>query len=223
LTTFDLTTRRGRLHAHLRYLWDDHAWIRLGFQNAHWISPELVRTNQPWPYQLKWWADRGIKTVLNLRGEPEKAHHVLEADACARYGLTLVDHLVVGSREAPTLEQVLEAKRLFETIEYPALMHCKSGADRAGMMAVLYAHFRLGLPMREAVRRELSLRYGHFRQGLTGVLDYVFERYLEETEGTGEDFLTWIGRADYDHKAVKAQFRASWWGSLLTEKLLRRQ
>ena len=221
-TRFDLTTRRGRFWAYVRFLWDDHAWIRLGFQNAHWVSPELVRTNQPWPYQLKWWADRGIRTVLSLRGEPEAAHHVLEADACARLGLKLVDHLVLGSREAPTLRQVLEAKTLFETIEYPCLMHCKSGADRVGVMSVLYAHFRLGLPMQQAVR-QLSLRYGHFRQGHTGVLDYVFERYLEDAQTSGESFLEWIGRPEYDQAAVKSQFTARWWGTLLTERLLRRE
>jgi len=220
LTRFDLSKPWGRAWAYLRYLWDDHAWLRLGFQNAHWVSPELVRTNQPWPFQLKWWADRGIRTVLNLRGEPEAAHHVLEADACRRLGMTLVDHLVLGSREAPTLEQALEARRIFETIEYPCLMHCKSGADRAGIMAVFYAHFRLGQPMGEAVS-QLSLRYGHFRQGQTGVLDCVFERYLAEADG--EDFLQWIGRPEYDRAAVKSQFTARWWGTLLTDRLLRRE
>jgi protein tyrosine/serine phosphatase len=220
MSRFDLSTPWGRAFAYLRYLWDDHAWIRLSFQNAHWISPELVRTNQPWPYQLKWWADRGIRTVLNLRGEPEAAHHVLEADACRRLGLTLVDHLVFGSRDAPTLEQVVEARRIFETIEYPVLMHCKSGADRAGIMAVLYAHFRLGQPIRQAVG-QLSLRYGHFRQGETGVLDYVFERYLAEAEG--EDLIAWMSRPGYDRETVKSEFTARWWGTLLTERLLRRQ
>jgi protein tyrosine/serine phosphatase len=220
LSRFDLSTPWGRTWAYLRFLWDDHAWLRLGFQNAHWVSPELARANQPWPFQLKWWADRGIKTVLNLRGEPHAAHHVLEADACRRYGLTLIDHLVPGSREAPTLEEVREAKRLFETIEYPCLMHCKSGADRAGVMAVLYAHFRLGQPIRQAMA-QLSLRYGHFRQGHTGVLDYVFERYLEQAEG--QDFLEWVARPEYDRNLVKSEFKARWWGTLLTDRLLRRE
>ncbi len=180
-----------------------------------------MRTNQPWPYQLRWWRDRGIRTVLDLRGEPHKSHHVIEADACERLGLKLVD-LVIFSREAPTLEQVLAARQVFETIEYPCLMHCKSGADRAGVMSVLYAHFRLGMPLREAVR-QLSLRHGHFRQGDTGVLDYVFERYFADTASSGEDLLAWLARPDYDHRRIKADFKSRPWGRLLTETLLRRE
>jgi protein tyrosine/serine phosphatase len=221
LTRFDLSRPGGRLAAYLSFLWDDHAWLRLGFQNAHWLSDELVRTNQPWPFQLKWWADRGVRTVLNLRGEPEAAHHVLEADACERLGLTLVD-LLLFSRTAPSREQVLEAKRVLETIEYPCLMHCKSGADRAGVMSVLYAHFRQGQPIRDAIS-QLSGRYGHIRHGATGVIDYAFERYLDEGEPAGLSFLEWVCRPEYDHEALTEEFRAGWWGTLLTDRLLRRE
>jgi protein tyrosine/serine phosphatase len=221
LRPFDLSRSGGRLRAYLSFLWDDHAYLRLGFQNAHWVSPELVRTNQPWPFQLKWWKRRGIRTVLNLRDKPQRADFVLEKDACERLGLNFVN-FVVASREAPTREQVLSARRLFETIEYPCLMHCKSGADRVGVMSVLYAHFRLGLPMREAAR-QLSFRYGHIRHGDTGVLDFVFERYLEEADESGESFEDWVSRPDYDRAEVKAAFSANWWGRALTEKLLRRE
>ena len=58
----------------------------------------------------------------------------------------------ITSREVPSRERVLGARDLFASIEYPALMHCKSGADRAGIMSVFYAHFRLGLPIRERQR-----------------------------------------------------------------------
>ena len=221
MTRFDLSTPWGRTRAYLSFLWRDHAWLRLGFQNAHWVSPELLRTNQPWPFQLKRWRDRGIRTVLNLRGEPEAAHHVLEADACNRLGFTLVDHLMY-SRGAPTRDQILAAKRLFETIEYPCLMHCKSGADRAGVMAVLYAHFRLGQPIRQALS-QLSARFGHIRHGSTGVIDFTFERYLAEGEPAGLGFLDWISRPGYDPEALAADFRARGWGMLLTDKLLRRE
>ena len=219
--TFDLSTRRGRLRAVLDYLWYDHAYLRLGFRNAHWISDELVRTNQPWPFQLAAWKRAGIRTVINLRGGRHTSFRALEEWACEREGLQLVD-FVVASRDVPTREQVLGARDLFERIAYPAVMHCKSGADRAGIMAVFYMHFRRGKPMREAIK-QLSPKYLHVRQGLTGVLDYVLERYLAEGEPAGLSFVQWVERPEYDPPRMKAEFKAGWWGTQLTERLLRRE
>ena len=205
----------------LDFLWNDHAYLRLGFSNAHWISDELLRTNQPWPFQLDRWKARGIRTVINLRGRFHESYHALETDACRRFGLTLVD-FPVGSREVPSPERVLGAKRLFETVQYPALMHCKSGADRAGLMSVLYMHFRKGRTIREALD-QLHLRYMHVKQGNCGVLDYTFERYFAEGEAQGLSFLEWVQSPLYDPAGMKATFRSEMWGRLLTEGLLKRE
>jgi protein tyrosine/serine phosphatase len=205
----------------LNYLWHDHAYLRLGFSNAHWMSQELVRANQPWPFQLKAWRARGIRTIINLRGGFGASFYALEKAACAELGLTLVN-FTIASRDVPTKAQVRGAKALFETVEYPALMHCKSGADRAGIMAVFYRHFREGRPIAEAMA-ELSPRFLHVKAGLTGVLDYIFERYLIEGEPKGLSFLDWVESAAYDPAAIKADFRAGWWGSLLSDRLLRRE
>ena len=221
MSRFDLSTPEGRKVAMRDYLWSDHAYLRLRFSNAHWISPELVRTNQPWPHQLKAWKERGIRTVINLRGGFDSSFYALEKAACESLGLTLID-FTVTSREAPSKERIRGAKALFQTIEYPALMHCKSGADRAGIMSVLYMHFRQGKPISEALR-QLSIKYLHVRHGKTGVLDYVFARYLAEAEPKGIDFLEWVDSDAYDPKQIKADFKAQWWANVLTEKLLRRE
>jgi len=221
LAEFDLSTPGGRISAYLDYLWKDHAYLRLGFQNAHWISDELVRTNQPWPHQLAAWKKRGIKTIINLRGGFDASFHALEKDACERLGLKMVD-FTITSREVPSRARVLGAKALFETIEYPALMHCKSGADRAGIMSVFYKHFRQGVPIREALE-QLSLKYLHVKQGKTGVLDYTFERYLAEGEPKGQSFLDWVQSDAYDEAGIKADFRSQMWGRLLTEGVLKRE
>jgi protein tyrosine/serine phosphatase len=221
LASFDLTTPHGRRRAYLDYLWNDHAYLRLKFSNAHWVSPELLRTNQPWPFQLKKWRDAGIKTIINLRGGFDASFYALEKDACERLGLKMVD-FTITSREVPSRVRVHGARALFDSIEYPALMHCKSGADRAGIMSALYAHYRLGLPIREAMG-QLDFKYLHIRQGKTGVLDYVFERYLAEGEPKGQSFTEWVDSDAYDPAAIKADFRAGMIGSALTEKLLRRE
>jgi len=89
-------------------------------------------------------------------------------------------------------------------------------------MSVLYAHFRLGQPLRQAMS-QLSLRTLHVRQGKTGVLDYVFERYFAEGEPAGLSFLDWVRSPAYDHVRFRADFNTTWWGGLLTERLLRRE
>jgi protein tyrosine/serine phosphatase len=221
LTRFDLSHPKGRLVAMLDYLWNDHAYLRLGFRNAHWFNDELVRTNQPWPFQLRQWKKAGIRTIINLRGGFDGSFYLMERQACERIGLKLVN-FTVTSREAPTREQVLGARELFETVEYPALMHCKSGADRAGVMSVLYAHFRLGQPISKAIE-QLSPKYLHMKAGKTGVLDYVFERYLNDIEPQGISYVDWVASDDYDPVRIKADFHAQWWGSLFTEGLLRRE
>jgi protein tyrosine/serine phosphatase len=220
VSTFDLSTPHGKLATYLHYFWYDHAYLRLAFSNAHWISDELVRANQPWPFQVKAWKDRGVRTIVNLRHGVD-SHHLLEQEACAKYGVKLV-YFVVWSREVPTPDQIMGAKALFEEIEYPAMMHCKSGADRAGLMGVLYMHFRKKLPISEAIR-QLDLKFGHFRAGLTGILDFVFEYYMKEVEPTGTSFEEWVQSPAYDPVTIKKAFRAQWWGTLLTERLLKRE
>jgi protein tyrosine/serine phosphatase len=220
MAEFDVTSPSGRFAAHADMAWRDHAFLRVWWTNAHWISDEMVRTNQPWPYQIRGWAKRGIKTIVNLRGGLGSSFHQLERDACAQAGITL-ENFLVTSRGAPTLEQVRGAKELFERIQYPALMHCKSGADRAGLMSVLYLHFRKGEPI-ETARRMLSLRFGHVRQGKTGVIDYYFDQYLKLGQPAGMSLIEWTERG-YDPDKLKAAFRSQGWGDVVVDTILRRE
>ena len=220
MADFDLTTGSGRAAASFDAMWRDHSFLRVWWQNAHWISDEMVRTNQPWPFQIRRWRQRGIRTIVNLRGGFDTSFHELEKQACAENGIALVN-FTVNSRDAPNGERIHGAKTLFETIAYPALMHCKSGADRVGLMSVLYLHFRKGEPIDRAVRM-LHWRYGHIRQGKTGVLDYFFERYLADGGAKGQSLTQWVD-AGYDPAALRAQFQSQWWANVLVDKVLRRE
>ncbi|MBX3511446.1 MAG: tyrosine-protein phosphatase [Hyphomonadaceae bacterium] len=218
---FDLATPEGRRRAQHDLVWADHGFLRAAFNNFHWVEPgKMARANQPSPEQVARYAAMGFKTILNLRGPGDTGYYALEREACARHGITMIDQRMF-SREPPSREAIVAAKALFERIQYPALMHCKSGADRAGVMAVLYRHFAMGQPIEEAVE-QLRLKYLHVRQGKTGVIDYFFDRYIEEAHESGKAFLDWV-LEDYDQAAVKQKFRASWWGNLLVDRLLRRE
>lgn len=216
---FDLATPAGRRRAESDLIWGDHGFLRAAFSNFHWIEGGVMaRANQPSPEAIARYAAQGFKTILNLRGASPTGYYALEREACERHGLAMIDFRMF-SREPPTRESVREAKALFETIQYPALMHCKSGADRAGVMAVLYKHFKMGAPIEDAVE-QLELKYLHVKQGKTGMIDFFFETYLKE--GGGKSFLDWVEQ-DYDQERVKSSFMGQWWANILVDKVLRRE
>lgn len=216
---FDLATPAGRRRAQGDLIWGDHGFLRAAFSNFHWIEEgAMARANQPSPKAIARYAAQGFKTILNLRGASPTGYYALEREACERHGLAMVDFRMF-SREPPSREAVREAKALFETIQYPALMHCKSGADRAGVMAVLYKHFKMGAPIEDAVE-QLELKYLHVKQGKTGMIDFFFETYLKE--GGGKSFQDWVEQ-DYDQERVKSSFMGQWWANILVDKVLRRE
>lgn len=227
LTREEFKTPEGRKRAMREFLFADHAIIRRLYDNTHEIAPGVFRSFQPSPGALERWAKRGLKTVVNLRGTNPCAALFLEEEACARLGLRL-ENFRVFSREAPSGEIVFGARELFNRIEYPALFHCKSGADRVGVIAALYLFFKEKRPLDEALG-QLSLRYGHVMQGKTGVIDAAFERYLDHARANGvsltdvDAFLKWVDSGDYDPAAIKRDFMGSWWGNFLTERILRRE
>lgn len=218
---FDLTTPEGRRRAEADLTWADHGFLRAGFSNFHWVEPGVMaRANQPSPQAIARYASQGFKTILNLRGPSDTGYYALEREACAQHGIILVDARM-HSRDPPSREQVKRAKDIFESIAYPALMHCKSGADRAGAMAVLYRHFKMGQPIEAAVE-QLRLKYLHVKQGKTGVIDYFFARYIEESRESGKSFERWVAE-DYDQKTMKSTFVGEWWANLLVDRILRRE
>ncbi len=217
---FALDRVTGRLHAWADALIVDHGVLRLVWRNRAAVEEgRLFRSNQPLPFQLAAEARHGLRTVLNLRGRRDSGSDALEREACARLGLALVD-APFESRGAPHKDRLLRLATLFETIAYPALIHCKSGADRAGLVAAVYLLWR-GRPVAEA-KRQLSLRFGHIRAGRTGILDAFLDAYERAQRETGVGFLDWV-RGPYDEEALRCSFRASRAGTLLTEWLLRRE
>jgi protein tyrosine/serine phosphatase len=217
----DMTSAEGRQRAEREMILGDHGFLREGFQNLHQISPEMWRSNQPNPRQVaEHAAQRGIRTIINLRGESTKGYYLLEKEACDDAGLRLIDFQVF-SRDTPRPDVIESARDLFENIEYPALMHCKSGADRAGLMSALYMIFRRRMPVKQALK-QLSGKYLHVKSGKTGMLDAFFEAYLSDTSDSRKPFLDWV-REDYDPARVKSEFLDRSRSKIRLDRLLRRE
>ncbi len=215
----DLNNPKDRKQAYRDLYWGDHGFLRLRFSNRHHIGGGMYRENQPSPKRIAELAKEGIKTIINLRGQSPKGYYLLEKEACEEHGIKLIDFQVF-SRDVHTPECIRGAKELFDRIEYPALMHCKSGADRAGFMSTLYRHFKMGDTIEEALEM-LTFKYLHVKHGKTGMLGFFFRDYLTYAEDHDIEFLDWVETV-YDPADVHARFMAQWSGNPITE-ILRRE
>lgn len=214
-------TNWDRLADWLNLMLIDHGFLRLFYSNLWRLPGGLYRSNQPTPRDLSTYVQRyGIRTVVNLRGENEQlGWYRLEKGACQEMGLTLLNVQVFsrGLLDQMAFNDLVEAIR---SIELPALVHCKSGADRAGFFSVVFRHARLGEPMEDALD-ELGWRYGHFKAAKTGVLDHFFHAYLREREKR-EAFFSWMPRS-FSKQMYESSFVPSGLSSWLVDRLLRRE
>lgn len=201
-------------------LFVDFGLFRLIWKNREQISARAWRANQPFPADIAWAADQGIRTIVTARHDPRHGGNALEMEACAAHHLAL-ETIPFYSREAPARDAILAAATALERIEYPVLFHCKSGADRAGFLSALYMIVIEQKPVAEA-RNQLSLRFMHIRQSKTGILDAVFDAYIAQTQQSPKPFLDWV-REDYDSEALKAAFRHGYFADLLDRFIFRHE
>lgn len=201
-------------------LFVDHGILRLLYPNRWRVTAELWRSSQPSPGQVAWFAKMGGKTIVNLRGGREHGSWPLERDACRRYHVRLAE-FILRSREAPDRDTLLGMAAFLQDLEFPVLVHCKSGADRAGLFAALFLIVREGANAARA-KEELSARYGHFRHAKTGILDAFLEAYERDGEAKGLSFEDWV-RDVYDPDELTRSFKVTLWSSLIADRIFRRE
>lgn len=154
--------------------------------------------------------DKGIRTVLNLRGpNPSADWYPAERLATIGAGATLVD-VPLASDYWLTREQARGLVELLDSAERPLLVHCQFGAERTGLVSMMAVLLRPGGTLEEA-RSQFSpyflflptedglVMLGHLRQ---------YERWLgrEGVEHSADAFRRWIG----DHYRPGTPNRSQW-------------
>ena len=201
----DISSPSGRFWAHVHFHLMDHAFLRVFWNNFHQVCDEVYRANQPSPAHLRSYKEKGIKAILNLRGFKQQSYALFEQDTCKKLGLELIS-LPLSSSSAPTTQKLLDLVNILETIPKPVVLHCKSGADRAGLVSALYLMIRQGLSVTE-VKKQLSFKYLHLDFTKTGILDYIFDVFSERLKIESIDFLDWIKR-EYNAEILNSSFKS---------------
>jgi len=199
----DLSTPAARRAALLHFYFLDHGVLRWHWTNQHLVAKDVWRSNQPSQRRLRALKRKGMKSVLNLRGSNPVSHNLLEKEACDALGLNLVS-MNFSARSLVKKEILLALLDHFDTIERPFVMHCKSGADRAGLAAALYLLHVENAPIALA-KKQLSVRFIHFASFQTGILDHMLNAYERDIKASPMPIRTWI-ETRYDNQNLTAEF-----------------
>ncbi len=130
--------------------------------NFHAVIPgELYRSAQLSPEQLETYVrDNGIRTIVNLRGENRKSGwYNEEVRTAQRLGIEHVD-FKMSARKILTPERADQLVDILRSAQKPILIHCQAGADRSGLVAVIYSQELAGIDPKQAAR-QFSIAYGH--------------------------------------------------------------
>ncbi len=215
---------KGSLNRFFSYLdlsLSDHGLLRVFWTSLSKLPNNMYRCNQPYPYQIEKYKNKyNIKTIINLRGKRNCSSFYLEKEYCDNNNIKLYN-FPISSRDLPTKDTINKFFLLLDTIKYPALMHCKSGADRAGIASCLYLIYKQKYDVLDA-SKQLSFKHLHIKYAKTGILDYLFETSVKKGKTSSSDFIHWIN-TDYDKKKLKEKFKPFRLYSFIVDKILRRE
>lgn len=202
----DITSSWPRLRAGLHFYLKDHHLLRIWWWNLHEIAPGVLRSNQPSAGRLARMMPMGLRSVVSFRGAQPQSFNLFEREACDRLGLAFTRITGMPARELRPAATYLDAIDRLAQVERPFVMHCKSGADRTGMMSALFLILIEGHDVADTAAAQLRSGCIHFQRSRAGVLSHVFRMYLRDAEPVGMDFRDWFVTV-YDPANVTADFK----------------
>lgn len=200
----DISTPEMRRRAMWDFLIFDHGILRRVWTNFAEVAPGVYRSNQPDPKRYPKLAAMGIKTILNLRGISPHSHYLFAVEGVRKNGMTMHSFGMQARKPVPA-DELLRLLEAFRTLPKPFLIHCKSGADRAGMASALYRVAMMGDAPEAAMKKHLNLRFVHLKSSKTGICDHFFEVYSARNAQDPIALEDWI-RDEYDADALALSF-----------------
>lgn len=134
-------------------------------KNFYEIDPgKYYRSAQLTKFELEDAIKRyGIKTVISVRGYPQPIlNDEPEAETLERLGVGFQKYDLTTDY-FPSKADIVSIIKALKNAPRPILVHCRTGADRTGMISAIYQIEEMKRPKQEALD-QLSFKYWHVQQ-----------------------------------------------------------
>lgn len=140
-------------------------------------------------------AEKGLKTIVNLRGKFSNAHwYINETGLAKKYNVKMYD-IALSPTDLPQYRKLLAIIDAINTSERPILFHCSKGADRSGLVSALALAMENDSPLSE-LKKQFSFRYGvfPFYRSVGPYFFYQYKQWLQKVKKTHnkDNLLYWI-------------------------------
>lgn len=164
------------------------------------VNGRIYRSSQPdMPDLESWIGEKGLKTIINLRGGREDERwFIRERELAVKHGITL-HNFRLSPHQLPGYLDLTSILEILMTAERPLLIHCRHGVDRTGLVSALALAIEKDPPLRE-LKDHFSWKYGvlPFYMSTGPYFFSLYEKWLEKTGSSHSlaTLLSWI-RNDY--------------------------
>lgn len=144
--------------------------------NFYRVNETLYRGGQPTPAGLKSLRQLGVKTIINLREDDDRARaeEAQAVDEGFRYFNIPLDRY-----DRPSDERVAEILSIINaTDNQPVFVHCHRGADRTGTIIAIYRMDHDGWTSQQAKDEAKRFGLGFWQRRMK---DYVSDYYRRKT------------------------------------------
>ena len=138
--------------------------------NLQIVNEQVLRGGQPSDDGFKKLAERGVKTVIDLRSLDEHSipheKQIVEAD-----GMRFVSIPMKGIG-APSLEQVSKVLSVLgDSDSWPVFVHCRRGSDRTGTVLACYRIVHDHWDNRKALEEAKTYGLSSFERAMRGFIE----------------------------------------------------
>lgn len=146
------------------------------------VNSMIYRGAQPTGEGIKELAQRGIKTIINLRNADEKAQ--IEQNQAQNAGIKFIN-IPLNNWLSPKDSDINRIMELLNSPEnQPVFVHCKKGADRTGTVIAVYRITHDGWTAEQAKKEAKTFRFGWWQFWMK---DYIEDYYRDHPQSKTEN------------------------------------